>query len=744
MPAHPIAAEGGSTFSEASRDREQRYLLVDQAPMAMAMFDRGMNYLAASRRWIEHYGRGRDELVGLNHYQVHPDIPDEWKRIHARGLAGETLKNDEDHWILADGSEHWLSWIVYPWFDEAGAVGGIIISAEDVTERKRMEAALARSEERLRLALRATGDGLWDWDIATDCLILGGSLWEMAGYHPGEVRGDRRFWRRFVHADDLVKMQALIDSAVIGPNDGCAFDFRMILPGGPYRWMKLRARVAARDATGKALRMVGTLTDIDDAKAIEGELRQHRTQLEGLVALRTEQLQRSERHLMAVLDAVPAMIGYWDRDLRNGFANHAYLDWFGIDPATIPGKHMREVIGKERFALNQPYVEAALRGERQRFERAIPRPDGSGIRHSLADYIPDVRNGEVHGFYVQVSDVTALKASEEALLESKERFRTLFEEAPIGLALFRADGQCIMANAAVAQIVGATREALLQSNFRQLPAWRTSPLLDTANAALETGARQSCEFCAVTSFGILAAIECRMTTVRIDGEQHLLVLAQDITERRLGEAERLAQAERQRDALVREVHHRIKNHLQGVIGLLFERLRTAPQLEPLLEPTIADIQIIAKAYGLQSNRDDSQVVLGQLIELAVQGFGSGRRIACRLPNEGSRQIIPQPQVVPLALVINELLTNAVKHARQPGEKGSAAVELHEEPDGTARVVVRNSPAALPAGFDFVAGRGLGTGLELVRTLLPRKGVSLDFRQDGDGVVAELALAAPAR
>jgi PAS domain-containing protein len=69
-----------------------------------------------------------------------------------------------------------------------------------------------------------------------------------------------------------------------------------------------------------------------------------------------------ERDLHAVLNSVSSMIGYWDRTLRNRFANHAYRDWFGVDPATIPGKHIREVIGEERYRLNLPYIEAALSG----------------------------------------------------------------------------------------------------------------------------------------------------------------------------------------------------------------------------------------------------------------------------------------------------------------------------------------------------------------------------------------------
>jgi len=103
--------------------------------------------LAASRRWVMEYGRGHSDLIGLNHYEVHPDVSDAWKQIHRAALAGAILKNDEDHWIQADGSRHWLRWAVHPWTDEKGDIGGIIMSAEDITERKEAEQALLVAKE---------------------------------------------------------------------------------------------------------------------------------------------------------------------------------------------------------------------------------------------------------------------------------------------------------------------------------------------------------------------------------------------------------------------------------------------------------------------------------------------------------------------------------------------------------------------------------------------------------------------
>jgi two-component system CheB/CheR fusion protein len=131
---------------------DQLLAFVRNAPMSIAIFDRRMTYLATSERWMADYGSGRRSFVGVNHYEAHPDLPDEWKEAHRRGLAGEKLDKKDDVWDQADGTRLWVSWTVSPWRGRGGAIGGIVITAENVTERKRAEEALRASEARLREA----------------------------------------------------------------------------------------------------------------------------------------------------------------------------------------------------------------------------------------------------------------------------------------------------------------------------------------------------------------------------------------------------------------------------------------------------------------------------------------------------------------------------------------------------------------------------------------------------------------
>ncbi len=115
-----------------------------------------------------------------------------------------------------------------------------------------------------------------------------------------------------------------------------------------------------------------------------------------------------------LVDHLPSMLAYWDRDLLCRFANRAYERWFGVSPEALLGTSIRDLLGPKLFALNEPHIRGALGGEEQVFERIVPGPDGVE-RHSLAHYIPDTVDGEVRGFMVLVTEVTQLKQTQAAL-----------------------------------------------------------------------------------------------------------------------------------------------------------------------------------------------------------------------------------------------------------------------------------------------------------------------------------------
>ena len=129
-------------------EKELLRIFVKNVPGGAAMFDHEMRYLQVSDRWCADYSVDSSQVLGRSHYEVFPDIPDNWKEIHRRALEGETLRADEDRWDRKSGSV-WVRWEVRPWRSPDGSIGGILIFAEDITPRKLMEEALSSMSRKL-------------------------------------------------------------------------------------------------------------------------------------------------------------------------------------------------------------------------------------------------------------------------------------------------------------------------------------------------------------------------------------------------------------------------------------------------------------------------------------------------------------------------------------------------------------------------------------------------------------------
>ena len=133
----------------ALKESEERLrLFIEHAPAALAMFDRDMRYLAVSHRWMIDYDLNRGDIIGRSHYELFPEIPERWREVHLRGLEGEVVRVEEDSFERLDGSTQWLRWEVRPWYAVDGAVGGVVIFTEDITERRRAEEELRTTSER--------------------------------------------------------------------------------------------------------------------------------------------------------------------------------------------------------------------------------------------------------------------------------------------------------------------------------------------------------------------------------------------------------------------------------------------------------------------------------------------------------------------------------------------------------------------------------------------------------------------
>ncbi|CAN5921046.1 hypothetical protein BH11PSE8_BH11PSE8_43500 [soil metagenome] len=211
-------------------------------------------------------------------------------------------------------------------------------------------------------------------------------------------------------------------------------------------------------------------------------------------------------YLRRMVDSVPALLAYWDIDLRCRFANRSYATWFGADPEGLVGTSLAELLGPELFALNEPYVRGVLAGRLQVFERVIPGPDGA-CRHSMASYVPAFEDGLVVGFTVHVTEITPIKLVESALRTSEHRFRALAESSPFGIYETDAAGLRTYTNARWQEIYGLSPQQSLSD------AWIEAIEPDDREAVLAARDR-------TVAFGVPFDVEFRIR--RPDGERRIV------------------------------------------------------------------------------------------------------------------------------------------------------------------------------------------------------------------------------
>ncbi|EXJ16169.1 PAS domain S-box protein [Imhoffiella purpurea] len=321
------------SMEEALRESEGRLrLFIEHAPSALAMFDREMRYLCASRRWRDDFGLGEQDLLGRSHYEIFPEIPERWKAVHRRGMAGEVLHADEDWFRRMDGRIQWQRWEVRPWFGADGSVGGIVTFAEDISARKEAEIALSDSRERLRTIVRSIPDLVWLKDPEGVFIICNARFEKLFGAPEEEIVGKTDY--DFVDPElaDFFRAKDLAAIASGGPSIN---EEEVTFASDGHSELLQVIKTPLYSSDGSLIGVLGIARDITRIMRTEQELEHHRHHLEEMVEERTRELiqARAEaERLASVKSEFLANMSHEIRTPMNAVLGLAYL----LERQTLP------------------------------------------------------------------------------------------------------------------------------------------------------------------------------------------------------------------------------------------------------------------------------------------------------------------------------------------------------------------------------------------------------------------------
>ena len=295
----------------------------------------------------------------------------------------------------------------------------------DVTERKKAEDTLKQSEETFRLAMEATNDALWDWDIRTNKVYRNPRHETMLGYEPGELSNSQDEWETRIHPDDKPFVTKILDDYLKQKREPFEIEYRLRKKSGDYVWVLGRGKVVKYDEKGMPLRMIGTNIDITERKKMEDELADERNKL---------------RSILKVIDHA---VTIFDLDYTVVYLN----DYARKFNAVREGEKCYRVFAGQDKICDDCLVELAYKdGNSHSSTKLISLPSGEKIWwENTASPIRD-DNGKIIYCLEVGKDVTKRIQAQEAIRESEERFRNIVENTGMSMAIFDENGKLLYMN----------------------------------------------------------------------------------------------------------------------------------------------------------------------------------------------------------------------------------------------------------------------------------------------------------
>jgi PAS domain S-box-containing protein len=736
--------EDRSVEEERDLARVQIGAMMDTAGVGIATFEESSGWV---RQRPHQGGSSSAMLQNINREIVAPESIAEYERLQ-RALKRTERAEVRYRVVHPELGQRWLLTRVEPATLASGKRTASVVTL-DVTDQ---HISQRRSEQLLRemttiLESTTTGIAYLRGGALVRCnrrfetmlrlppsAVVGSSLAELLAGHP-QAEATAAEIREALIADTVYETEfaftgfdepALADTPI-----GDAHDTHAIAPG--LRWYALSVRRA------------GGAHGFDEAIAVLYDvtrLKLQQVQLESLALERELMAERTRSILDSVLVGIVTV------------GSHG-IEWMNRSARRMLGGELVDFVGKPMAVVatgdaDHPfrrtrYLDELVEGEAETFDCQVRARDGRAF-WIVGNVVATGREGSDRQLTFALLDIERRRQAEAAVSTAQASLRRVIEAAPLAIALLDARTfRVVQANAVAAATIRQTPEDLLGKTLEQIfPAELAATRRSDMTSALASSEVTTREY-RFTRDGSESVWDARLLPlVAVPGEppDQLLFVATDVTEQRAAQEARLEAAIAQREMLVKEVHHRIKNNLQGVAGLLQHIAGRKPEVAAALDEVVGQVQAIAQVYGLQVGADGPLPIVGvvEAITGSVQRT-FGRPIRCRIAGASAVEwTLPEVEAIPIALTINELLTNAVKHssAANAGEAIDCVLECGES---GVQVAISNR-ARLPSGFNLARIPNGVSGLGLVRALLPKRSASLAIEQAADLVVATVSLGPP--
>jgi PAS domain S-box-containing protein len=462
--AHRTAELTGAN-EDLRRERQQLDGLFELSPDAVILTDENFQVLRVNKEFIRMFGYGREEAVG--HWLPDLIVPEEFR---AGALKNRVVLTSGDKVQLEsirqrkDGLRLDVS-VTATRLSLGSGNAVFYIIYRDVTEQKKADRKLQRSEGYLAEAQKLTRTGSWAWNVGTGALFWSKEIFRIYDYDPQEIGPT---WAQFlerVHPDDRPKIEerAKIEATEKDWEDSQS-DFRIVLPDGTIKHLHSIAH-RVTDPSGETAEVVGTVMDVTEQWKAREELEKAFDEIKQ----RTEAARRSERELRDLVNTVPAYVWRTSPEGQVDFVNDRWLQFTGLASDDAFGWNWQTVVhADDRTRIFADWQTALNNGQAMECEARVQRADGEYSWWFIRNVPLHDETGKLVRWYGTAIDIEDRKRTEQALRKSEERWRSVFENSAIGVALTDLNGRFLATNHVYQTMVGYTEEELRALCFLDL------------------------------------------------------------------------------------------------------------------------------------------------------------------------------------------------------------------------------------------------------------------------------------
>jgi PAS domain S-box-containing protein len=627
--------------------------------------------------------------------------------------------------VWPDGSVHWVLECGDVQRDQAGKPLHMLGVVKDITRRKAAEAALQAERDFAEVLINTAQAIVLVLDNDGNIVHFNPYMEEVSGYSLEEVKGQDWF-DIFLSTEDSQRLRELFKCA-IGDIQTRGNVNAIVTKHGELRTIDWYDKTF-KDVEGNVVGLLAMGQDITQRLEIDAALRE------------------SEERFRNLVESASDWIWEIDQEGVYKYVSPHVQDILGYEPESLIGKSPFHLMPTEEAERLRACFEEIIR-----HRSPINKLENINLHRSGRRVILETSgapffdsDGVLKGYRGIDRDITERKTAELALMEQTLRNKFILDNTHDGFVIVTLDGRLREVNDAYCKLVKYDRDTLLRMRIADLTVSGDPKEVERSIKKVMELGHYRFESSHRCSDGSIVDLDVSTNLAAVGEDWFIFAFVRDVTEHRINEQKRLLEVRAQRDTLVREVHHRIKNHLQGIISLLRNHITERPEIAEAMESAIGQVDSIAMIHGLQSRMQEGRIELAMLVGVICKAVGSLSSKTIQLDTSRLRMgvIIRPMDGVPVALIINELLQNALKHTPALSQKDITKVELYAEDSHVVLHLSNPSPVPLPDGFDLIKGTGLGTGLTLARDLLPHQGAGLSISWDGDQVITRLTLNSP--